>query len=126
MKDYFVNNKGFVSTYFLIIFMFTFICISIITTKLSYDLKTLNNIEKYNMFFNNEYAVISYFKNKLDDNNLEREYFINNHNVVVSYEGNQLVLEVVGSFYEIIYLHINDNKIFDYYVYRDINELFLD
>ena len=126
MKDYFVNNKGFVSTYFLIIFMFTFIFISIITTKLSYDLKTLNNIEKYNMFFNNEYTVISFFKNKLDDNDLEGEYFINNHNVVVSYEGNQLVLEVVGSFNEIIYLQINDNKIFDYYAYRDIDELFLD
>lgn len=126
MKDYYAKNKGFISTYFLILLMLISICISIITTKLSSDLKILNNIEKYSMYFNNEYAVISFFKTKLIEEVIEGEYFINGHNIVARYESNQIVLEVSGEYNEIIYLQISGNKIFDYYVYRDIEGLYFD
>ena len=126
MKDCYVKNKGFVSTYIVVILMLICICISIITRKLSSDLKTLNNIEKYNNYFVNEYTIISYFKNKLSEDDIEGTYFINGNNVMAYYDDNQLVLETSGEYNETIYLTIIDNKIFDYYAYRNIDNLYLD
>ena len=45
MKYSYVNNKGFISAYFLVIFLYVITLVTVLSTNLNYQAKTLENLE---------------------------------------------------------------------------------
>lgn len=117
MKEYCVRSKGFISTYFLYIFMIISFCVLIISKNQINKSETLINIEEYSKHFNNEYIVISYLKDRL----LKEEEIVGIHNIndieVEVYEiGKEIYINIMDENFSTILLILNDEKtkIIDY------------
>ena len=125
LKKYYVKRDGFISSYFIYLFMVISLCLCIITNKINYDNKTTYNLNIYSDYFTNEYMIISHIKSELlKEEGLLESYFINNHVVDISNNGDSLLITISGAYSEILELFIENNKIMRYESYRNPSDIF--
>ncbi len=128
MKDYWVKNDGFISNYFLYIFLLILICLTIILNNKNNELKTIANIKTYNKYFEQEYKAIYYLKDIIYKDKFEGEELLNNNDYIIDKKDNHINIVINEPLYEEINVYVDwDNKIItDYEVNRYIEEAFID
>ena len=127
MKKLLLKSEGFISSYFIYIFMIIALCFLIIANNINYELKTTHNISKYTEYINNEYIIITYFKDLLEnEKEIEDYYFINNHGINVEKSDNGFILSIYGECGEVLEVYVMNNRIYDYVAYRDVEDIFIE
>ena len=125
LKKYYVKRDGFISSYFIYLFMIITLCLCIITNKTNYDNKTIYNLHIYSDYFTNEYVIINHIKKELlKEEELLDSYLINNHIVDITNNEDTLIVSINGEYTEVLELFISDNKIMKYEAYRDVDDIF--
>ena len=75
MKFSCVNNKGFISAYFLVIFLYVITMITVLSTNLNYQAKTVENLQAIYVFEQEELTAIARLKKELcTDIELKEKY----------------------------------------------------
>ena len=75
MKYTYVNNKGFISAYFLVIFLYVITMITVLSANLNYQAKTLENLQAIYAYEQEELTAISRLKKELcTDIDLNEKY----------------------------------------------------
>ena len=125
LKKYYVKRDGFISSYFIYLFMIITLCLCIITNKINYDNKTIYNLNIFTDYFTNEYLIINHIKKELlKEEELLDSYLINNHIVDITNNEETLIVSINGEYTEVLELFISDNKIMKYEAYRDVDDIF--
>lgn len=94
MKYTCVNNKGFISAYFLVIFLYVITMITVLTTSLNYQAKTLENLQTIYAYEQEELTAIARLKKELCmDINLEEKYQIKDRFIYIQLASEILIVE---------------------------------
>ena len=94
MKYTYVNNKGFISAYFLVIFLYVITMITVLSTNLNYQAKTLENLQTIYAYEQEELTAIARLKKELcTDINLEEKYQIKNQLIYIQLSSEILIVE---------------------------------
>lgn len=131
-----VSNKGFITAYFLIIFITITILVSIETNNLLYHNKTIKNMIIANTYQAYEAKVLHYLKeldnveeveediekNVEEDENINEiiEDTVNINELVFHYIKNDstITVDISSPIEESLVIYLEDNKIYDYDVVR--------
>ena len=65
MKYSYVNNKGFISAYFLVIFLYVITLVTVLSTNLNYQAKTLENLDIIYTYQQEELSAIALLKKRI-------------------------------------------------------------
>ena len=94
MKYTYVNNKGFISAYFLVIFLYVITMITVLSINLNYQAKTLENLQTIYAYEQEELTAIARLKKELcTDINLEEKYQIKNQLIYIQLSSEILIVE---------------------------------
>lgn len=94
MKYTCVNNKGFISAYFLVIFLYVITMITVLSTNLNYQAKTLENLQTIYTYEQEELIAIAKLKKELCTNiDLEEKYQIKNRLIYIQLSNEILIVE---------------------------------
>ena len=94
MKYTYVNNKGFISAYFLVIFLYVVTMVTVLSTNLNYQAKTLENLQTIYAYEQEELTAIARLKKELcTDINLEEKYQIKNQLIYIQLSSEILIVE---------------------------------
>lgn len=94
MKYTYVNNKGFISAYFLVIFLYVITMITVLSINLNYQAKTLENLQTIYAYEQEELTAIARLKKELcTDINLEEKYQIKNQLIYIQLLSEILIVE---------------------------------
>ena len=94
MKYTYVNNKGFISAYFLVIFLYVITMITVLSTNLNYQAKTLENLQTIYAYEQEELTAIAKLKKELcTDIDLEEKYQIKNQLIYIQLSNEILIVE---------------------------------
>lgn len=94
MKYTYVNNKGFISAYFLVIFLYVITMITVLSTNLNYQAKTLENLQTIYAYEQEELTAIVRLKKELcTDIDLEEKYQIKNQLIYIQLSSEVLIVE---------------------------------
>lgn len=94
MKYSCVNNKGFISAYFLVIFLYVITMITVLSTNLNYQAKTLENLQTIYAYEQEELTTIAKLKKELcTDIDLEEKYQIKNQLIYIQLSSEVLIVE---------------------------------
>ena len=94
MKYTYVNNKGFISAYFLVIFLYVITMITVLSTNLNYQAKTLENLQTIYAYEQEELIAIAKSKKELCTNiDLEEKYQIKNRLIYIQLSNEILIVE---------------------------------
>lgn len=94
MKYTCVNNKGFISAYFLVIFLYVITMITVLSINLNYQAKTLENLQTIYAYEQEELTAIARLKKELcTDINLEEKYQIKNQLIYIQLLSEILIVE---------------------------------
>jgi hypothetical protein len=94
MKYTCVNNKGFISAYFLVIFLYVITMITVLSINLNYQAKTLENLQTIYAYEQEELTAIARLKKELcTDINLEEKYQIKNQLIYIQLSSEILIVE---------------------------------
>ena len=94
MKYTCVNNKGFISAYFLVIFLYVVTMVTVLSTNLNYQAKTLENLQTIYAYEQEELTAIARLKKELcTDINLEEKYQIKNQLIYIQLSSEILIVE---------------------------------
>lgn len=94
MKYTCVNNKGFISAYFLVIFLYVITMITVLSTNLNYQAKTLENLQTIYAYEQEELIAIAKLKKELCTNiDLEEKYQIKNRLIYIQLSNEILIVE---------------------------------
>ena len=94
MKYTSVNNKGFISAYFLVIFLYVITMITVLSTNLNYQAKTLENLQTIYAYEQEELTAIARLKKELCTNiDLEEKYQIKNQLIYIQLSSEILIVE---------------------------------
>ena len=94
MKYTYVNNKGFISAYFLVIFLYVITMITVLSTNLNYQAKTLENLQTIYTYEQEELIAIAKLKKELCTNiDLEEKYQIKNRLIYIQLSNEILIVE---------------------------------
>ncbi len=127
-----VSNSGFITAYFLIIFISLTILVSIETSNILYQNKTLKNITLANKYLAYEAKVLHYLKeldnaeeddtSKLEETSPEEELeeiledTVNMNNLVFHYIKNDstITVDITSPIEESLIIYLEDDQIYDY------------
>ena len=109
MKYSYVNNKGFISAYFLVIFLYVITLVTVLCVNLDNQARTLENLEIIYAYQQEELSAIARLKKELcTEMHLEEKYQINDRYIYIQLTNEILIVE-----------HDTDKKvILDYEVIR--------
>ena len=94
MKYTCVNNKGFISAYFLVIFLYVITMVTVLSTNLNYQAKTLENLQTIYAYEQEELTAIAKLKKELCTNiDLEEKYQIKNQLIYIQLSSEILIVE---------------------------------
>ena len=94
MKYTCVNNKGFISAYFLVIFLYVITMITVLSINLNYQAKTLENLQTIYAYEQEELTAIARLKKELCTAiNLEEKYQIKNQLIYIQLLSEILIVE---------------------------------
>lgn len=94
MKYTYVNNKGFISAYFLVIFLYVVTMVTVLSTNLNYQAKTLENLQTIYAYEQEELTAIARLKKELcTDIDLEEKYQIKNQLIYIQLSSEILIVE---------------------------------
>jgi len=94
MKYTCVNNKGFISAYFLVIFLYVITMITVLSTNLNYQAKTLENLQTIYAYEQEELTAIARLKKELcTDIDLKEKYQIKNQLIYIQLSNEILIVE---------------------------------
>ena len=94
MKFSCVNNKGFISAYFLVIFLYVITMITVLSANLNYQAKTVENLQAIYAYEQEELTAIARLKKELcTDINLEEKYQIKNQLIYIQLLSEILIVE---------------------------------
>ncbi len=123
-----VSNKGFITAYFLIIFITITILVSIETNNLLYHNKTIKNMIIANTYQAYEAKVLHYLKEldnveKVEEDENPNEIIedtVNINELVFHYIKNDstITVDISSPIEESLVIYLEDNKIYDYDVIR--------
>lgn len=94
MKYTYVNNKGFISAYFLVIFLYVVTMVTVLSTNLNYQAKTLENLQTIYAYEQEELTAIARLKKELcTDIDPEEKYQIKNKLIYIQLSSEILIVE---------------------------------
>ena len=94
MKYSYVNNKGFISVYFLVIFLYVITLVTVLSTNLNYQAKTLENLEIIYAYQQEELSAIARLKKELcTEMNLEDKYQIRDRYIYIQLTNEIVIVE---------------------------------
>ena len=94
MKYAYVNNKGFISAYFLVIFLYVITLVTVLSTNLNYQAKTLENLEIIYAYQQEELSAIARLKKELcTEMNLEDKYQIRDRYIYIQLTNEIVIVE---------------------------------
>lgn len=94
MKFSCVNNKGFISAYFLVIFLYVITMITILSINLNYQAKTVENLQTIYAFEQEELTAISRLKKELCmDIDLNEKYQVKDEFIHIQLASEILIVE---------------------------------
>ncbi len=109
-------SKGFISSYFIILFMLILLIITTCITNTMYDLKTIKNMQDVSKYLACENIVIRYLRN----NELNTEDSISLSSVSFSYvkDDSYITVEIHSPIEESLTIYLENEEIYDYDVTR--------
>ena len=94
MKYSYVNNKGFISAYFLVIFLYVITLVTVISVNLDNQAKTLENLEIIYSYQLEELSAIARLKKELcAEIHLEEKYQIKDQYIYIQLTNETLIVE---------------------------------
>ena len=94
MKYSYVNNKGFISAYFLVIFLYVITLVTVLSANLNYQAKILENLEIIYAYQQEELSAIARLKKELcTEMHLEEKYQINDRYIYIQLTNEILIVE---------------------------------
>jgi hypothetical protein len=94
MKYSYVNNKGFISAYFLVIFLYVITLVTVLSTNLNYQAKTLENLDIIYTYQQEELSAIALLKKELcTEMNLEDKYQIRDRYIYIQLTNEIVIVE---------------------------------
>ena len=94
MKYSYVNNKGFISVYFLVIFLYVITLVTVISVNLDNQAKTLENLEIIYSYQLEELSAIARLKKELcTEMNLEDKYQIRDRYIYIQLTNEIVIVE---------------------------------
>ena len=94
MKYSYVNNKGFISVYFLVIFLYVITLVTVLSTNLNYQAKTLENLDIIYTYQQEELSAIALLKKELcTEMNLEDKYQIRDRYIYIQLTNEIVIVE---------------------------------
>lgn len=94
MKYSYVNNKGFISVYFLVIFLYVITLVTVISVNLDNQAKTLENLEIIYSYQLEELSAIARLKKELcTEIHLEEKYQIKDRYIYIQQMNEILIVE---------------------------------
>lgn len=94
MKYSYVNNKGFISAYFLVIFLYVITLVTVVSTNLNYQAKTLENLDIIYTYQQEELSAIALLKKELcTEMNLEDKYQIRDRYIYIQLTNEIVIVE---------------------------------
>ena len=94
MKYTYVNNKGFISAYFLVIFLYVITMITVLSTNLNYQAKTVENLQTIYAFEQEELTAIARLKKELcTDIDLNEKYQVKDRFIHIQLASEILIVE---------------------------------
>ena len=94
MKYSYVNNKGFISVYFLVIFLYVITLVTVISVNLDNQAKTLENLEIIYSYQLEELSAIALLKKELcTEMNLEDKYQIRDRYIYIQLTNEIVIVE---------------------------------
>ena len=94
MKYSYVNNKGFISAYFLVIFLYAITLVTVLSVNLDNQAKTLENLEIIYSYQLEELSAIARLKKELcTEIHLEEKYQIKDQYIYIQLTNETLIVE---------------------------------
>ena len=94
MKYSYVNNKGFISAYFLVIFLYVITLVTVLSANLNYKAKTLENLDIIYAYQQEELSAIALLKKELcTEMNLEDKYQIRDRYIYIQLTNEIVIVE---------------------------------
>ena len=94
MKYSYVNNKGFISAYFLVIFLYVITLVTVLSANLNYQAKTLENLDIIYAYQQEELSAIALLKKELcTEIHLEEKYQIKDQYIYIQLTNETLIVE---------------------------------
>jgi hypothetical protein len=94
MKYSYVNNKGFISVYFLVIFLYVITLVTVISVNLDNQAKTLENLEIIYSYQLEELSAIARLKKELcNEIHLEEKYQIRDRYIYIQLTNEIVIVE---------------------------------
>ena len=94
MKYSYVNNKGFISAYFPVIFLYVITLVTVLSVNLNYQAKILENLEIIYAYEREELSTIVELKRDLcTDIHLEEKYQIKDRYIYIQLTNEILIVE---------------------------------
>ena len=94
MKYSYVNNKGFISAYFLVIFLYVITLVTVLSVNLDNQAKTLENLEIIYAYQQEELSAIARLKKELcTEMNLEDKYQIRDRYIYIQLTNEIVIVE---------------------------------
>ena len=94
MKYSYVNNKGFISAYFLVIFLYAITLVTVLSVNLDNQAKTLENLEIIYSYQLEELSAIARLKKELcTEIHLEEKYQIKDQYIYIQLMNEILIVE---------------------------------
>ena len=94
MKYSYVNNKGFISAYFLVIFLYVITLVTVLSANLNYQAKTLENLEIIYAYQQEELSAIARLKKELcTEMNIEDKYQIRDRYIYIQLTNEIVIVE---------------------------------
>ncbi len=94
MKYSYVNNKGFISAYFLVIFLYVITLVTVISVNLDNQAKTLENLEIIYSYQLEELSAIARLKKELcNEIHLEEKYQIRDRYIYIQLTNEIVIVE---------------------------------
>ena len=94
MKYSYVNNKGFISAYFLVIFLYVITLVTVLSVNLDNQVRTLENLEIIYAYQQEELSAITRLKKELcTEMNLEDKYQIRDRYIYIQLTNEIVIVE---------------------------------
>ena len=94
MKYSYVNNKGFISAYFLVIFLYVITLVTVLSANLNYQAKTLENLDIIYAYQQEDLSSIARLKKELcTEMNLEDKYQIRDRYIYIQLTNEIVIVE---------------------------------
>ena len=94
MKYSYVNNKGFISAYFLVIFLYVITLVTVLSVNLDNQAKTLENLEIIYAYQQEELSAIARLKKELcTEMNIEDKYQIRDRYIYIQLTNEIVIVE---------------------------------